>query len=59
MYSEYPVTGSTTKLYFECDVKFTIPFTTVVPNGGITTSFMVHILPFFLQHHIQEHHDFQ
>ena len=48
MCSKYPITGSTTTLkYFECVVQFAIPFTTVVPSGGIMTSIIVQILPYF------------
>ena len=47
MCSEYSVNGSTTTLkHFECVVKFVISCTTVVPNGWITTSFIVQMLPF-------------
>ena len=45
--SKYPVTGSTTTFkHFECIIKFVLPFTTVVLNGGITASLIVQILPF-------------
>ena len=47
MCSKYPTTGLTTTLkYFECVVKFTIPFTTIVSNSEILTSLIVQILPF-------------
>ena len=47
MSSGYLGTGSISAFkHFECIIKFLLPLTTVVPNGGIMTSLWMQILPF-------------